>query len=156
MHGSHQYTSFLEDLYTKSCAKTTKCCKILCHNLLLHGKLWLVKECQWVMWGHTFTNHNSPCGELWHKIVPFSMIPTFSLYKFVEGFFIYIFHTQQEQVGLWTSQVLSSSECLSSAWQPKKYVQAWLELDTSLQIMFKLELVIKFKNLSSAWFCLVY
>ena len=28
---------------------------------------------------------------------------------------------------------------------------AWLELDTSLQIMFKLELVIKYKSLSSAW-----
>ena len=35
-------------------------------------------------------------------------------------------------------------------------VQAWLELDTSLQIMFKLELVIKYKNLNSTWLGLIH
>ena len=31
----------------------------------------------WAMWGHTFTNYNSPFGELWHKVVPFSVLSTF-------------------------------------------------------------------------------
>ena len=48
-------------------------------------------------------------------------------------------------------RALSSSECSSSARQQKWNVQVWLELDTSLQIMFNLELVIKYKSLSLTW-----
>ena len=33
------------------------------------------------MWEHTFTNHNSPRGELWHKVVLFFMVPAFSKLK---------------------------------------------------------------------------
>ena len=29
------------------------------------------------MWGHTLTNHNSPCGELWHKVVHKGVAPAF-------------------------------------------------------------------------------
>ena len=56
-----------------SCARATKNGMTLCHNSPC-GELRVVKECLWVMWGHTFTNYNSPRGELWHKVVPFSMI----------------------------------------------------------------------------------
>ena len=33
------------------------------------------------MWEHTFTNHNSPRGELWHKVVLFFVVPAFSKLK---------------------------------------------------------------------------
>ena len=58
-------------------ASTTKIDTTLYHNSP-HGELCLVKMCQWVMWGHTFTNHNSPCDELWHKVVPISMVQDYS------------------------------------------------------------------------------
>ena len=54
------------------------------------------------------------------------------------------------------SLALQSSECSSSARQQKQNVQAWVELDTSLQIMFKLELVIKYKILSLASLGLIH
>ena len=54
------------------------------------------------------------------------------------------------------SRAFSSSECSSSSRQQKQNVQAWLGLDMSLQIMFKLELVIKYKSLSSAWLGLIH
>ena len=40
----------------------------------------LVKMCQWATWGHTFTNHNSPCGELWHKVVPILVVLELLIY----------------------------------------------------------------------------
>jgi len=49
------------------------------------------------------------------------------------------------------SRVLSSSACLSLAHQENSKAQAWLELVTSLKIVFKLELVRKLKNLSLTW-----
>ena len=42
---------------------------ILCYNSS-HDELKLVRVCQWVMWKHILTNHNSPYDELCHKIVP--------------------------------------------------------------------------------------
>ena len=54
----------------------THLCTTLCHNSP-HDKLQLVRVCQWVMWGHTLTNHNSPCDELWHKIVHKCVSPAF-------------------------------------------------------------------------------
>ena len=30
--------------------------------------MWRVMVGGRVMWGHPSTNHNSPCGELWHKL----------------------------------------------------------------------------------------
>ena len=56
---------------------TTKNDTTLCHNLPC-GKLWLVKECLWAMWKHTFINYNLPRSELWHKVVSFSIALTFS------------------------------------------------------------------------------
>ena len=47
-------------------------------------------------------------------------------------------------------RVLSSSKCSSSARQKKQNVQVWFELDTSLQITFKFEFVIKYKSLNLA------
>ena len=44
-----------------SCGRTTKYCTILC------GELWRVKKYMWTMWGHIFTDHNSPHSELWQK-----------------------------------------------------------------------------------------
>ena len=48
------------------------------------------------------------------------------------------------------SQALSSSACLSLARQEKSKARAWLELVTSLKIVFELELVGKPKSLSLA------
>ena len=39
-----------------------------------HENLWLVNVCPHMAHWHTFTNHNSPCGELWHKVVPFLVV----------------------------------------------------------------------------------
>ena len=52
-----------------SCARTIKSGTILCYNLP-RDELWLVKVCP-------FTNHNSLCGELWHKVVSLSVVPVF-------------------------------------------------------------------------------
>ena len=56
-----------------SCARTTKNGTTSCHNSP-RGKLWLMKKYLWTMWGHSFTSHNLPYGELWHKVVPFSVV----------------------------------------------------------------------------------
>ena len=53
------------------------------------------------------------------------------------------------------SQALSNSACSSLARKKKSKVQAWLELVTSLKIVFELELVGKPKSLSLAWFGLI-
>ena len=41
---------------------------ILYYNLS-YDELWLVKVCSHMAHKYTFTNQNSSCSELWHKIV---------------------------------------------------------------------------------------
>ena len=45
----------------------------LYHNSL-RDELWLVKVCLHMSHKHSFTSHNSPRGELLHKVVPFFMV----------------------------------------------------------------------------------
>ena len=39
-----------------------------------HGDLWLMNMCPYMAHWHIFTNHNSLCGKLWYKVVPFLVV----------------------------------------------------------------------------------
>ena len=74
------YSYFMSsyDRLMRNCARITKNGIILCYNSS-RNELLLVKKCLWTMWEHTFPNHNSPHDELWYNVVPFSMVPVFSI-----------------------------------------------------------------------------
>ena len=62
----------------KSNIRTTKFDTILCHNLSC-SELWLINMCPHIVYYHTFTNYNSSHGKFWYKIVPNSVVLSFSL-----------------------------------------------------------------------------
>ena len=75
----------------KSNASTIKIDTTLCHNLP-YGESWLVKVCPHMTHWHTFTNHNSPCGELWYKVVPILIV--LALLSLKLSFFKWKLHTK--------------------------------------------------------------